>query len=185
VLVSVGILVLLSVTIGDITHFVAGASYMSASPLVPFVAMGFVLLGVANIIVVGIYLRERTYHVSVAMICGAIVKIVLSVLVIPVMGVLGVALATLVAFGVVVLYFLIVLRRLFPVAYALARILKIVLAGLVTYLFLALIPMSGLDAVAVKVAGTLLFLGILWILRFPSSDEKQRVSDVLRKLVRR
>jgi O-antigen/teichoic acid export membrane protein len=182
-LVSVGILVVLSATIGDVTRFVAGVSYTDAAPVVPFVAIGFVLYGVANIIVVGIYLRERTYHVSVAMICGAAVKIVLSVLAIPVMGVLGVALATLVAFGVVVLYFLLVLRKLFPVAYELTRILKIVLAGLISYLLLAVIPMSGLHAVAVKVAGSLLFLAILWLLRFPSPDEKQRMAEALKRLV--
>jgi O-antigen/teichoic acid export membrane protein len=185
VLVSVGILVLLSATIEDITRFVAGVSYTGAAPVVPFVAMGFILYGVASIIVVGIYLRERTYHVSVAMICGAVVKVVLSVLAIPLMGVLGVALATVVAFGVVVGYFLLLLRRLFPVAYELTRILKIVFAGLVSYLLLAIIPMSGLDAIAVRVAGSLVFLVLLWFLRFPSPDEKQRISDTLRKLVAR
>jgi O-antigen/teichoic acid export membrane protein len=183
VLVSVGILVILSATIGDITRFVAGVSYTDAAPAVPFVAMGFVLYGVANIIVVGIYLRERTYHVSMAMICGAAAKIILSVLAIPVMGVLGVAIATLVAFGVVVLYFLLVLRRLFPVAYELRRILKIVLAGLISYLFLAIIPVSGPHAIAVKVAGSLLFLAILWLLRFPSPDERHKISDAFKRLL--
>ncbi|MCX5801584.1 MAG: oligosaccharide flippase family protein [Candidatus Eisenbacteria bacterium] len=183
-LLSVGILVLLSATIGDIIRFVAGASYADAAPVVPFVAMGFVLYGVASVVVVGIYLRERTYHVSLAMICGAIVKITLSVLVIPYMGVLGVALATVAAFGVVVTYFLLVLRRLFPVAYELIRILKIVLAGLVSYLCLAIIPLTGLGAVGVKTAGSLVFLLLLWLLRFPSQDEKQKIRVALGRIVR-
>jgi hypothetical protein len=96
-----------------------------------------------------------------------------------------VALATVVAFGVVVAYFLVVLRRLFPVDYELTRILKIVLAGLISYLLLAIIPMSGLHAVALKVAGSLVFLVLLWFLRFPSPTEKQRVFGGLSKFILR
>ena len=185
VLVSVGVLVLLSATIGEITRFVAGASYGEAAPVVPFVAASFILYGVASIIVVGVYLREKTYHVSVAMILGAIVKITLSVLAIPVMGVIGVALATVAAFGVVVAYFLLVLRKLFPVAYELARILKIVLVGLISYTFLAVIPLTGLSAIAAKITGSLVFLVLLWLLRFPSPEEKQRIGTALRKVASR
>ena len=179
VLASVGALVILSSTIGEITRFVAGASYANAAPVVPFVASGFILYGVASIIVVGVYLREKTYHVTLAMALATAVKVVLSILLIPVMGVLGVALATVIAFGAVVGYFLLALQNLFPIVYELVRILKIVIAGVISFFLVSMIPLSGLDGLLAKAAGSLVFVLILWLFRFPSNDEKARIARYL------
>jgi O-antigen/teichoic acid export membrane protein len=176
-------LLVLSVTIGDITRIVAGASYVGAAVVVPFVALGFILYGVASVIVVGVYLREKTYHVSLAMMCGALAKVGLSVLAIPHLGVLGVALSTVVAFAVVVTYFLLVLRRVFPMPYEHLRILKVILAGLVSYVLLVLIPAQGVGGIGLKVLGSLVFLFLLWALGFALPDEKQRILDVSRRLL--
>lgn len=177
VLASVGTLVILSATIKEITQFVAGVSYASAATVVPFIALGFVLYGTASIIVVGVYLREKTYHVTLAMALGAIAKIVLSIFLIPVMGVLGVAFATVLAFGAVLVYFLLALRRLFPVSYELARILKIVIAGVVSFSLLTTIPVGGWRGLLAKAAGSLVFLILLWMVRFPSREEKQKIKN--------
>jgi len=175
-------LLVLSATIGDITRIVAGVSYGEAAIVVPFVALGFILYGVASVIVVGVYLKERTYHVSVAMICGAVAKVGLSVLAIPRLGVMGVALATVVAFAVVVAYFLWVLRRIFPVPYEHLRILRIILVGLISYVLLVAIPIQGLGGIGARVVASVVFLVLLWLLRFPQPDEKQRVLDTAKRL---
>ncbi len=183
VLAGAAALLVLSATIGDITGIVAGASYGGAALVVPFIALGFILYGVASVIVVGIYLKERTYHVSAAMMCGAVAKISLSVVAIPHLGVLGVAAATVVAFAVVVTYFLLVLRRIFPVPYEHTRILKIVVAGLMSYVLLVIIPIGGLGGIGLKVLCSLVLLAFLWLLGFPRPDEKSRIADVVRRLL--
>jgi O-antigen/teichoic acid export membrane protein len=161
VLVSTWALVALSATIVDITRVIAGPAYASAGLLVPFIGLGFALYGVASIVVVGVYLKERTFHVSVAMMLGALVKIILSVPVIPRMGAMGVALSTAVAFAVVVLYLVLVLRRLFPLPYEMKRIFKMM------------------------VAAALAFFGALWLLRFPEQDEKRKIADTAGRALRR
>ncbi|MBN1503879.1 MAG: lipopolysaccharide biosynthesis protein, partial [Candidatus Eisenbacteria bacterium] len=161
VLVGTWALVALSATIVDITRIVAGEAYADAGLLVPFVGLGFALYGVASIVVVGVYLRERTFHVSVAMTLGALVKIGLSIPAIPWMGAMGVALSTAVAFAAVVAYLVLVLRRLFPLPYELVRMFKVLVAGLVSLGLLAAVPLHGAGGVAAKAACSLGFFGLV------------------------
>lgn len=185
VLVSTWALVALSATIVDITTLVAGQAYAGAGFLVPFIGLAFALYGVTSVVVVGVYLKERTFHVSVAMTLGALVKIGLSVLAIPRMGTMGVALSTAAAFAVVVAYFILVLRRLYPLPYELVRMLKVLAAGAVTLGMLVAIPLHGVGGVVVKSAVSLVFFALVRLLGFAEEDEKQKVRDTLGRTLRR
>jgi len=185
VLVSTWALVALSATIVDITRVIAGPAYANAGLLVPFIGFGFALYGVASVVVVGVYLRERTFHVSVAMTLGALVKIGLSIPAIPRMGAMGVALSTAVAFAVVVLYLVLVLRRLFPLPYELVRMTKILAAGGMTLAGLLAVPLGGVGGAGVKAAGSLVFFVLVWLLGVPQPDEKQKLRDTVGRAARR
>jgi O-antigen/teichoic acid export membrane protein len=178
-LAGVWALVALSATISDITKLVAGVTYGGAALLVPFIGLGFALYGAASIVVVGVYLRDKTFHVSVAMALGALAKVLLSVLLIPGMGALGVALATAAAFGVVMLYFVLVLRRLFPLPYEIVRMLKLLAAGAVSLVILLALPVHGVGGIGIRAVGSLVFPALLWMFGFAEPDEKRRVKDVL------
>ena len=185
VLVSTWALVALSATIVDITTVIAGPAYAGAGLLVPFIGLGFALYGVASVVVVGVYLRERTFHVSVAMTLGALVKIGLSIPAIPRMGVMGVALSTAVAFAVVVVYLVLVLRRLFPLPYELVRMLKTLAAGGIALAALLAVPLHGVGGVGVKAAASLVFFPLVWLLGFVEPDEKQKLRDTLGRVLGR
>lgn len=184
-LVSTWALVALSATIVDITRVVAGSTYADAGLLVPFIGLGFALYGIASIVVVGVYLREKTFHVSVAMTLGALVKIVLSVLAIPKMGSMGVALSTAVAFGVVVLYLVLVLRRLFPLPYEFVRMLKTLAAGAVSLVILLMIPLHGVGGIGAKAGCSLVFPALVWLFGFAEQDEKKKLKDTLGRALKR
>lgn len=78
------------------TNDIASTGYL----ITPFVAVGFLLLGVTNIIVNMVILKKKTKIIGITWIIAALLNLTLNILFIPIFGILGAAIATLIAYAI-------------------------------------------------------------------------------------
>ena len=128
---QVFILVTLSLFIEDLAkiHFanrtIIGTAYLSGLNIVPVVLFGYMFLGIYTVFTVGIFIKEKSIYVPVITCIGAIVNIGTNFVLIPVMGIMGAALATLAAYFVMAVIYFFVTQRFYKINYEYAKLAKI------------------------------------------------------------
>ena len=125
----------------NLSHVFLGEAYrMSASALIPWVAVGALLGGLkAFYFDLSFQLGKRTHKQVLVVLVAAILNVLLNVWWIPYFGLLGAAYATVVAYGVALYLSWMMGRRIFPLPLPYSQIAKIVVAtlGMVVALWLA------------------------------------------------
>jgi O-antigen/teichoic acid export membrane protein len=106
----------------DVIRFLLRPEFEPARFIVPFSAFGFVLYGVFTIVSAGLNIAGRTRRLPAIMGGAAAVNIVLNLVLIPVIGLYGAALATVVSYGVLALLTERASQRLYPVPWDLRRV---------------------------------------------------------------
>ncbi|MBW6516175.1 MAG: oligosaccharide flippase family protein [Candidatus Cloacimonetes bacterium] len=84
--------------------FLLNPDYISAAAIVPFILLAYVFNGFAAFFSLGPYVSGKSYHFIISDAIGFSVNIVLNLLIIPIYGIMGAALATLVGFYTAALY---------------------------------------------------------------------------------
>ncbi|HYR51619.1 MAG TPA: oligosaccharide flippase family protein [Candidatus Dormibacteraeota bacterium] len=120
-----------SIFIKDILRVMAGPEYFSAYQIVPIVALAYVFNGWAQYFRLGMLLTRRTGPIAAIMTGTGILTLVLYVVLIHAFHAMGAAVATLISFGVMMVWTYVASQRLFPVPYDLRRIAAVLgIAGL-------------------------------------------------------
>ncbi|NNF56838.1 MAG: oligosaccharide flippase family protein [Rhodothermaceae bacterium] len=102
----------------DLTRWLSSdASYLGADVLVLPIALGFLAYGLYFIIVNVLYAVEETKRVSVGVVGAAVGNALLNILLIPLLGALGAALATVLSFLGLAFYADLTARRYVPIRY--------------------------------------------------------------------
>ena len=107
--------------------------YWNGLAIVPVVLLAYVFLGMSNNMVAGIYIEKKTAKLPAITFLGAFVNVAANLLLIPKLGIMGAAIATLASYLImaVVLYFTV--QKFYPVEYELSRLMKIALAALLVF----------------------------------------------------
>ncbi len=127
------ILIVLSLFISDLAKInifgfsLIGLKYWSGLSIVPVVLLAYLFNGMYVIFSAGIYIEEKSLYVPVVSGLGAFVNIVTNFLLIPVMGIMGAALATLAAYLIMALGYYFVTQKFYKINYEVGKILKIFL----------------------------------------------------------
>ena len=95
------------------------ARYWSALPIVPWILAAYWLQGWFVVFSVGVFLKNRTKRLPVITWAGAMVTIGANLLLVPLFGMVGAAMATTASYAVMSLYLLNDTKKAYPVAYAL------------------------------------------------------------------
>lgn len=141
--VSVGSLILIWVIVfSDILKFlmIRDSSYWYAMKIVPLIVLANLFLGIYHNLSVWYKITDKTKMGAYISIVGAIVTILFNFSLIPIMGIMGSAMATVFAYGIMMVLSFILGQRYFPVPYNLKKIssqllLAILLSALYFYLF--------------------------------------------------
>jgi O-antigen/teichoic acid export membrane protein len=165
--------------IGDIVrirvfgHYFIKPEYWSGLSIVPIVLCAYVFTGVYTVLVAGVHIEKKTHILPYTTGAGAIVNIVCNYLLIPPLGMLGAAYATLLSYMVMAVSLYVVVQRFYYVAYEFRRILIItVVTGLLFVLFLWLgVGGTSTPPFVVKVILLLAFPVLLFLLKFLDSRE--------------
>ncbi len=110
------------------------ASYYAAAPVIPVVAASIVFYGIYYLFLIGVNVRAKTWLTAVFMGVAALVNVALNLALIPRLGAMGAALATLVAFVALALLAYTANQCIYPLPFEIGRFLLGLLVGVALYL---------------------------------------------------
>jgi O-antigen/teichoic acid export membrane protein len=176
-LLMAGIFLALSFFIADLVKIpvfwgrsILPEAYWSGLTIVPVVLLAYLFLGMSNNMVAGIYIEKKTWYLPPVTFVGAATNILANFLLIPPMGLMGAALATLLSYGGMAVLVYIIGKRVYPVHYEVGRILKIAVAAATVFLLYSVVD-AGDFSIAWKGFLLLVFGGLMYVLRFFNASE--------------
>jgi O-antigen/teichoic acid export membrane protein len=160
-------------------HPLIKETYWSGLPIVPVVLLAYVFLGISNNMVAGIYIEKKTKYLPGITFAGVVMNIAANYLLIPRMGIMGAAIATLLSYSVMAIALYLIVRGFYPVQYEFGRMGKITLSVALTLLLYYLVPPPFAEPLW---KGLLLLMFVLSVnlLRFFEPAEVRRLSDLFR-----
>jgi O-antigen/teichoic acid export membrane protein len=178
VIASSLILVILSLFISDFAKIeiyggrtIIGQEFLSGLYIVPVVLLAYVFHGMYVNFQAGIYIEEKTKYFPLVTGAGALINIVVNILLIPQIGIMGAAVATLASYFVMASGLFIVARKFYKIEYEFLKIgtifLLVAAAGFVFYYIF------GFEEVGIinKLLILLGFVSGLFIFRVVSKEE--------------
>jgi len=139
----------------DIVMYFVGKEYRVGEPVVPILLMANLCLGVFYNLSVWFKLTDRTIYGAFISIFGATVTLILNFLLIPVMGIMGAAWATLICYASMMIVSYLIGQHFYKVKYDLLRILGYISLAILTFKISEWIRPDGIFKYGVN---TLLFL---------------------------
>ena len=162
VLLSVAIVLILFV--GDFLRL-ADPAFRPAARIVPLILVAYVFSSWSSFHNVGLYLKERTWYITLASYTAVVVALAGYALLIPRYFEIGAALATVIAFAVQWLIIYMASQRLMPVRYQWAPVLRLMgVAAAIGVLSIALSPQNVLISLGVRFALLIGYVGGVWYL---------------------
>jgi O-antigen/teichoic acid export membrane protein len=171
-----GVFLAVSMFIGDVIRiqifgrYIIHPDYWGGLSIVPVVLVAYMFLGIYNNLVAGVYIEKKTQRLPAITLAGALVNIGANFLLIPIMGMMGGAVATLLAYAVMALVLYVDVRRFYPVQYEWRRIAHIAAVAGVTYLLFRLVD-AGPYHIAWKTFLLFFFCVALYVTRFFIPEE--------------
>ena len=148
-------------------------SFHSAADIVPIILLAYVFHGWTEQTQLGLMVTEKTERIAWANWGGAIVALVGYGVLIPPMGGLGAAIATVVAFGARQWMVYVMAQRLWPVRYRWAPVAKQLALAIVIVVIAVLLPPYGLVASLMIRTGLLVVYGVgVWFGILTDADRR-------------
>jgi len=161
-------------------HSIIDEKYWSGLSIVPVVLLAYVFLGISNNLVAGIYIEKKTKHLPMITFIGVVVNVGVNILLIPVLDIMGAAIATLASYFIMALVLYVVVQKFYPVSYELGRLGKIaVCSGLVYGLQFLIIP-AGWE-VPGKMLLLIVFVLLMYAMNFFSTSELRTMAGLFRR----
>ena len=164
---------LVRLELGSLTVF--GPKYWHSTVVVPVVLLAYLLFGLQLNFIVGIYLKEKTAYLPAITIAGAVVNAAMNFVLIPILGMIGAAWSTVLAYAVMTMLTYRVSQRLYPIHYEISRLAKISVVTGALFFINYFVPL----AIPLRV-GLLLFFP--WALAALGFFEKRELDFLARAL---
>lgn len=154
--------------------------FLPGAMVVPWVAFGLVIFSFRNICTFNLYLVKKTHWVGIILGISAILNIGLNLLLIPRMGIVGAAVATLITYGLSGIFNLLISFRYLRYDIGLPFLMKSIVASGIMVLAIRFIDPSGITEIIVSiVSGIIIYFALL----LPMRGFKKSEIDLVRKLV--
>ncbi len=108
--------------------------YYAATPIIPIIAVSIMFNGIFVVVAVGTSVRRKTWLVAIFITFSALLNVGLNIVLIPLYGTMGAAVATLIAYIALALVTYIGNQRIYPVPFEIGLFLIALLAGVALYL---------------------------------------------------
>jgi O-antigen/teichoic acid export membrane protein len=147
-------------------------AFREAAPVIPVVALAYLLHGVFLLGSIGIGISRRASYYPLVTAAAAATNIVLNFALIPRHGMLGAAWATVAAYGVMAVLGVAFSQRAYPIPFEASRLFRLSAAGIATHFASTLAPEALWPAVGVKLASLFLFPVLLGLMGFFGPSER-------------
>jgi len=180
-----GVFLIVSFFIGDVVRvrifgrYIIHPDYWGGLPIVPVVLLAYIFLGIYNNLVAGVYIEKKTQRLPAITLAGAVTNIVANFCLIPVMGMMGGAVATLLAYAVMALVLYFDARKFYPVRYEWGRIVRLASAAVLTYILFRVVD-AGIYHIVWKCSLLLFFCLTLYATRFFLPEELFAMKHLIR-----
>jgi O-antigen/teichoic acid export membrane protein len=104
---------------------IIGKEFLSGLPIVPIILLGYLFNGLYYNFQAGLYIEEKTKYFPLVTGLGAVVNVVINIVLIPVWGIMGAALATLAAYITMAAGLFYFSQRVYKIKYEYSRIIKV------------------------------------------------------------
>jgi len=141
-LVAVPVVLGLSLVGDSLLVLLVGERYAEGADVIPWVIAGKVLNGGIVIFSIGLYVRDRSHVVLVLVAAAALINLLLNLILVPVAGIKGAAMATLIAYGVLAVMTVIVVRPVFRIRIPFRPVGRVILFGLIMAASVSLVGMG-------------------------------------------
>ncbi len=163
----------------EIVRVMTAPQYHVAAPVVPIVALAYVLHGAFLLTSIGIAVAKQARWYPLITLASAVTNVAGNLLLIPHFGMLGAAWATVAAYAVMAGMGYAISRRLYPLPLESGRLARVALSAALVYAASLAAPEALLPAVGVK-AGLLLGFPLLLVVSHAVTPrELRQVRDVL------
>ena len=186
-LLMVGVFLLLSFFLEDVVkapvflgYAILPAAYWGGLSIIPLILLAYIFLGISNNVVAGVYIEKQTKYLPVVTFIGAAANIGANYLLIPRMGMMGAAVATLVSYALMAVLLYFVSQRFFVIKYETGRILKIVVSASIVFGLSRIVDLGELQ-ILWKLGLLILFGGSLYATRFFEPAELNRLASLFKR----
>jgi O-antigen/teichoic acid export membrane protein len=142
----------------------------AGAPVVPVVVLAYLLHGVFLLTSVGIGIAKAARRYPLITSVAAGVNLLANVALIPRLGMMGAAWATVLSYACMAGLGYFFSHRLYPIPFEGSRLLRVVLAGSASYALSLLAPAALLPALAVKLGAVAAFPLLLWAAGFRTPE---------------
>ncbi len=161
------------------------ADYLVGMSIIPVVLFAYIFQGMYTNFIAGIYIKDRNRVLPLITGAGAFAKVIVTVALVPVIGIMGAALASLAAYIIMAFYIYRESQKVYPIKYEWGRVLELFIAIGVAYGIERLIVGSELltDPTNLLILRSALFVCALGSLykRFFSAKEIELLKGVFRR----
>jgi O-antigen/teichoic acid export membrane protein len=156
----------LSVLASPLLRILTAPEFVSGNVVIPFVASGLLFYGLYNICIFIVHLVNKTHLVLALLSISAALNIILNLLLIPQLGIVGAAVATLIAFIALGILAVVIAFRYFKFDLGFAFITKSVLASAVMAFAIWLYKPWGIIEVIISIfIGIIIYFAMILVLK--------------------
>ncbi len=164
--------------------FTKDKAYFAAVPVIPIIALTFVLKGIQYNFALAFHYTKKTYYNAGIVIFTAVLNVSLNFFLIPRIGIIGAAISMLTSIFVMTLISYYFEQKVYPLPFEIGKILKIVTVGILFFLAsLFFFSSFGLLArILLKLFLLLLILFVFWKINIFEEVEILRTKETIAKL---
>ena len=161
---------------------IIGKEYLSGITIVPIILLAYLFNGIYFNFHAGIYIQEKTKYFPYVTGAGALANVAVNILLIPLLGLIGAALATLASYMIMALGLYFFSQKYYPIKYEFAKVFKILAAIFITgILYYYLYFQVGLIFIY-KLILLFGFIGSLFVMNVVEKNEIVRLVKLLLRI---
>jgi len=183
--VAAFVLVTLAVSLfsRELVLLMTDSAYHNSHKVIPLISFSYYLFGIYMLFLSGILVSKQVLKQPVILGSAAAVNILLNIILIPAMGIIGAAIATVITYFFVVCYTYVLAQRSYPIPYELKRLTLITIMGGIIYSFTRFITTDSMvQAILIKLVIFSSYPVILFALGIFSKQEVRRAKEALRRI---
>lgn len=159
-----------------------GEAYWPGTAIVPFILISYIFYGVYVNFLVGVYLKKKTAMLPFITGAAAAVNIIGNLVLIPLLGMMGSAVAKVLCFFTMAALLFYKTRRLYPVRYEWGRVIRISIVAI--GLFILQEYIFQFESLLLKLGLIFSFVLILIATGFLDESEKNRLNSLFKRVIK-
>ncbi|MCP4633954.1 MAG: oligosaccharide flippase family protein [candidate division Zixibacteria bacterium] len=172
----------ISIYMRDAIELISEQSYWSAYKVIPYICLAYIFMGLHGFTCCGILIAKETRFMAYSTVYAVIANVVLNFILIPKLGAVGAALATIGAFGIRFYTTFRYSQRFFPIKYEWGRIISSLSLAVIMVAAAFMVKFDNLFYNLIFDTGVLIsYLLILYILGWFNSREKELIIQLIKK----